>query len=101
MDARGLPPRAIHLSDAGPSSCVLLQLSSGRRRLLLNACEGLQRLSCERGLRLHRDLDGVVLCSLSPSAVEAMAGQLEALMTCKGAEQCADAGTPLALANVA
>ena len=67
MDARGLP-RAIHLSDAGPSSCVLLQLSSGRR-LLLNACEGLQRLSCERGLRLHRDLDGVVLCSLSPSAV--------------------------------
>jgi hypothetical protein len=39
--------------------------------------------------------------TLSPSAVEAMAGQLEALMTCKGAEQCADAGTPLALANVA
>lgn len=60
--------------DDGTSPCVLIE--AGGRRLLLNATEGLQRLSFDRGLRIHRDLDAVLLSSLDPAATAGLAGLL-------------------------
>lgn len=60
--------------DDGTTPCVLLE--DGKRRLLINASEGLQRLSFEHALRLHRDLDGVLLSSLAPTAVAGLPGLL-------------------------
>ena len=60
--------------DDGTTPCVLLE--DGKRRLLINASEGLQRLSFEHALRLHRDLDAVLLSSLAPTAVAGLPGLL-------------------------
>ena len=60
----------------GTSPCAMLTLIANGRRVLLNATEGLQRLSMEHGLRLHRDLDAVVLSSLRPDAVAGLPGLL-------------------------
>ena len=64
----------IGTGDDGTTPCVLLE--DGKRRLLINASEGLQRLSFEHALRLHRDLDAVLLSSLAPTAVAGLPGLL-------------------------
>ena len=60
--------------DDGTSPCVLLE--SAGRRLLFNATEGLQRLSCEHQVKLHHGLDAILLGSLSPSATAGLPGLL-------------------------
>ena len=63
-------------SDGSTSPCILLTCPRTGGKLLLNCTECLQRLSCEHGLKLHRDLDGVLLTSLEPSAVAGLPGLL-------------------------
>ena len=58
--------------DDGTSPCVLLE--SGGRRLLINATEGLQRLSFDRALRIHRDLDAILLSSIEPTSTAGLPG---------------------------
>ena len=53
--------------DDGTTPSLLLQHRD--HRLLINASEALQRLSCEHHLKLHRGLDGILLSSLEPTAV--------------------------------
>ena len=99
--------------DDGTTPCALVEASSGRR-LLLNASEGLQachsptvnlpltprptappdsqRLSAERRLKLHRDLDAVLLSSLDAAAVAGLPGLLLSLahagVRCASAQPC-------------
>jgi hypothetical protein len=78
--------------DDGTTPCALLHGRDGRR-LLINASEGLQRLSAEHRLKLHRGLDAVLLTSLSPSAVAGLPGLLLSLAH-SGTERIAVLGPP-------
>lgn len=78
--------------DDGTTPCALLH-GRGGRRLLVNASEGLQRLSAEHKLKLHRGLDAVLLTSLSPWAVAGLPGLLLTLAH-SGTERIAVLGPP-------
>ena len=63
-------------NDGSTSPCILLTCETSGAKLLINCTECLQRLSCEHSLKLHRNLDGILLSSLEPAAIAGLPGLL-------------------------